>query len=94
MYEPVDEFECATRAMTLDRARNAAPLLKPTHQGRRGYPVTDHVSDHNADATTGQLDHVVPVAAHLFAGGKVARRDVHADHVDQPLGQVAALEAP
>ena len=54
--------------------------------------MADHIADHDPDAAARQLEHVVPVAAHLLARGEIPRRDVHSDHVGKPLGQEAALE--
>ncbi len=77
--------------MALERV---GPQARPqlAHERCGPQPVAGDVADGEADVAPGQVDDVVPVAAHLVARRQVARRGVDADEVGQAVGQEAALQ--
>ncbi|CAM5660178.1 hypothetical protein SVIOM342S_08297 [Streptomyces violaceorubidus] len=66
---------------------------QPSHGGRGGDAVADHVPDDHGHPHPGQRDDVEPVAADARAGrGEVAGRRLHRGGWRQPPGQQAALQ--
>lgn len=91
LQKPIEQFERAAGAVAGDRVGvQGGPQL--THQRRSAEAVSDHVADRHSQMPAGQLEDVIPVAAHLVAGRQVAGGGADPDHVDQPLGQQAALQ--
>ncbi len=79
--------------MGLERVR-AQGVAQLGHD-RRGLQATPgHVADHQADAAVADLEHVVPVAAHLDAraAGDEAGRQRDSGDVGEVIGNEAALQ--
>ena len=90
-HQAVEPVEHAGGRVALERvgARRVAQLA---HQRGRSDAVADHVAHRHAHAAAVERDGVVPVAAHVGATRHVARGDLDALHLGQPVRQQAALE--
>ena len=67
---------------------------EPSHGGRGGNAVTDHVADDQGNASVVQPDRVVPVTSGglVALGEQVAAGDLDSRQDRQPLGQQGVLE--
>ena len=75
----------------LQRVR-AQGTAHAAHDDRAPEPGTGHVTDHHAQLTPGQGEHVIPVTADLAVPGHVAGGDLHPPDHGQRGGQQAALQ--
>ena len=79
------------RIRELQRVR-AQGTAHPAHDDRTPEPGTGHVTDHHAQLTPGQAEHVIPVTADRAVPRHVAGGNLHPPDHGQRRGQQAALK--